>query len=105
MLENAVYSVISPESCSSILWRDWDHKREAAQILSLTAQDLYRFQIVDQVVPEPPGGAHTDAQQAAARLRAALAESLRELSALSPAALLRLRQERLRKLATFVSES
>jgi len=105
MLENAVYSVISPESCSSILWRDWDHKREAAQILNLTAQDLHRFQIVDQVVPEPPGGAHTDAQQAAARLRAALAESLRELSALTPAALLRLRQERLRKLATFVSES
>src|SRR5438445_6262935 len=58
MLENAVYSVISPESCSSILWRDWDHKQEAARLLKLTAQDLRGFGIVDHIVPEPSGGAH-----------------------------------------------
>ena len=69
MHENSIYSVISPESCSSILWRDWDHKQEAARVLKLTAEDLYRLQIVDQVVPEPAGGAHMDHAQAAELLR------------------------------------
>jgi acetyl-CoA carboxylase carboxyl transferase subunit alpha len=105
MLENAVYSVISPESCSSILWRDWEHKQEAARILKLTAEDLRRFGVVDQIVPEPPGGAHTDHAHAAALLRPHLESNLRELSALPPAELLRRRHERLRKLATFVHES
>ena len=102
MLENAVYSVISPESCSSILWRDWDHKQEAARLLKLTAQDLRCFGIVDHIVPEPSGGAHRDPQRAAALLRAVLAETLRQLEALSTQELLRRRHERLRKLATFV---
>jgi acetyl-CoA carboxylase carboxyl transferase subunit alpha len=104
MQENAVYSVISPESCSSILWRDWDHKQEAANILKLTAQDLQGFGIVDQIVPEPPGGAHADHAQAAALLRPILAESLRELSALPRDELLQRRHERLRNLATFVGD-
>ncbi len=105
MHENAVYSVISPESCSSILWRDWDHKQEAARLLKLTAEDLHRLGIVDQIVPEPPGGAHDDHAQAAELLRAVLVEKLRELSALSPSELLRRRHQRLRQLATFVGES
>jgi acetyl-CoA carboxylase carboxyl transferase subunit alpha len=105
MQENAIYSVISPESCSSILWRDWDHKKEAASILKLTAQDLYGFGIVDQIVPEPPGGAHANPAQAAALLRPVLAESLQQLSALPADELLRQRHERLRNLATFVGES
>jgi len=104
MHENAIYSVISPESCSSILWRDWDHKQEAARLLKLTAEDLHHFGIVDQIVPEPPGGAHEDHTQAAELLRAALAESLQELSALSPSELLRRRHKRLRQVATFVGE-
>lgn len=104
MHENAVYSVISPESCSSILWRDWDHKQEAARLLKLTAEDLHHFGIVDQIVPEPPGGAQEDHAQAADLLRASLAESLQELSALSPSDLLRRRHERLRQLAIFVGE-
>jgi acetyl-CoA carboxylase carboxyl transferase subunit alpha len=104
MEENAVYSVISPESCSSILWRDWDHKQDAASILKLTAQDLLGFGIVDQIVPEPPGGAHADPAQAAALLRPFLIDSLRELGTLSPEGLLRRRHERLRNLATFVGE-
>lgn len=102
MLENAVYSVISPESCSSILWRDWDHKQEAARLLKMTAQDLQAFGIVDEVVPEPPGGAHLDHAGAAARLKPVLASTLRELAALPAAELLRRRHDRLRKLATFV---
>ena len=104
MLENAVYSVISPESCSSILWRDWDHKQEAARILKPTAQDLYGFGIIDAIVPEPPGGAHEDYAHAAALLRTPLEASLRELSALPKETLLRQRHEKLRKLASFVTE-
>ncbi len=104
MLENAVYSVISPESCSSILWRDWDHKQEAARILKLTAEDLHGMEIVDQVVPEPPGGAHADPAQAAGFLRSALSASLQELEIFSIEELLRRRHARLRQLASFVTE-
>ncbi len=105
MHENAIYSVISPESCSSILWRDWDHKQEAARVLKLTAEDLYRMQIVDQVVPEPAGGAHMDHAQAAELLRPILRNCLDQLVKLSVGDLLKRRQEKLRRLATFVSET
>lgn len=105
MLENAVYSVIAPESCSSILWRDWDHKQEAARLLKMTAKDLHGFGLVDQVVPEPPGGAHTDLDETVALLRPFIANSLRELKALPPSVLMTRRHQRLRKLATFVRES
>jgi acetyl-CoA carboxylase carboxyl transferase subunit alpha len=104
MLENAVYSVISPESCSSILWRDWNHKQDAARILKLTAPDLLRLGLVDEIVPEPEGGAHTDHERAGALLRASIRGSLRVLEALSPAELLARRHEKLRRLAAFVSE-
>ncbi|MGH9431618.1 MAG: acetyl-CoA carboxylase carboxyltransferase subunit alpha [Terriglobia bacterium] len=104
MLENAVYSVIAPESCSSILWRDWDHKEEAARILKLTAENLRQFGIVDTVAPEPAGGAHTDPEQTAAVLRFILSTSLQELKGLSLDELVSRRYQRLRKLATFVTE-
>jgi acetyl-CoA carboxylase carboxyl transferase subunit alpha len=104
MLENAVYSVIAPESCSSILWRDWDHKEEAARILKLTAEDLLKFGIVDTVAPEPAGGAHTDPEQTAATLRSILEAKLNDLKALAPDELVKRRQQRLRKLGTFVTE-
>ncbi|HET7101092.1 MAG TPA: acetyl-CoA carboxylase carboxyltransferase subunit alpha [Terriglobia bacterium] len=105
MLENAVYSVIAPESCSSILWRDWDHKEEAARILKLTADDLLRFRIIDEIIPEPPEGAHADPQATGAAIRIALERNLRELSAFSLDELQRRRNERLRALATFVIEA
>jgi acetyl-CoA carboxylase carboxyl transferase subunit alpha len=104
MHENAIYSVISPESCSSILWRDWDHKQQAARLLKLTAEDLHAFGIVDRVVPEPPGGAHTDPERAAALLRPVLAESLSALSTLPAEKLLERRLEKLRKIATTVKD-
>ncbi len=104
MQENSVYSVISPESCSSILWRDWEHKQEAARALKLTAQDLLGLGIVDGLVPEPPGGAHDDHAYAAELLRPHISSSLDELSKLPEDELIRRRHEKLRKLATFVSE-
>jgi acetyl-CoA carboxylase carboxyl transferase subunit alpha len=105
MHENAIYSVISPESCSSILWRDWDHKQEAARALKLTAEDLYRMKIVDQIVPEPAGGAHMDHAQAAEILRPIVRECLARLGKMPSRELLKRRQEKLRRLATFVTES
>lgn len=104
MLENAIYSVIAPESCSSILWRDWNHKQEAARALKLTARDLHGFGLVDTIVPEPAGGAHTDPPAAAARLKSALSTALQDLTCLPLDKLVALRHERLRKLATFVVE-
>src|SRR5438046_1836888 len=98
MLENAIYSVISPESCSSILWHNWDHKQEAARLLKLTAQELLRLKLVDQVVPEPKGGAHLNPREAAELLRPALVSALGELNALSPDSLLERRHQQLRRL-------
>jgi len=79
MLEHAVYTVISPEGCASILWRDAGHAQEAAEALQLTAQDLLRLGVIDRIVPEPLGGAHRLPQEAIAALGDALAETLRPL--------------------------
>jgi acetyl-CoA carboxylase carboxyl transferase subunit alpha len=78
MLENSIYSVISPEGCAAILWKDAKLADQAATGLRLTAQDLYSEKIVDQIIPEPPGGAHTDYDQAARLLDSALTERLAE---------------------------
>src|ERR1700676_4565445 len=94
MLEHAIYSVISPEGCASILWRDGEHAQEAAEALRLTAPELLRLGVVDRVVPEPLGGAHRLPQEAIARLGDALDEALRPLLALDGE---RLRDERRRK--------
>src|SRR5258705_6468990 len=78
MLENAIYSVISPEGCAAILWKDAKLADKAATGLRLTAQDLHAEKLVDQIIPEPPGGAHTDYDQAARLLDAALSARLAE---------------------------
>jgi acetyl-CoA carboxylase carboxyl transferase subunit alpha len=80
MLENTWYSVISPESCSSILWRSWDYKEQAAEALQLTAPDLKRQKIIDAIVPEPLGGAHRDPEHMARILKETLLEELKVLS-------------------------
>ena len=88
MLENAWYSVISPESCSSILWRSWDYKEEAARALKLTAPDLIEQHVVDTIVPEPRGGAHRDPQAAFDATGAAITSALDELDGLDTDTLL-----------------
>jgi acetyl-CoA carboxylase carboxyl transferase subunit alpha len=82
MLENAWYSVISPESCSQILWRSWDYKEEAARALKLTARDLIDQKVIDEVVPEPIGGAHRKPEVAYENVGRAVAKALRELGRL-----------------------
>jgi acetyl-CoA carboxylase carboxyl transferase subunit alpha len=94
MLEHAIYTVISPEGCASILWRDAAHAQEAAEALQLTAQDLLRLGVIDRIVPEPLGGAHRLPQEAIAALGDALAETLRTLVARDGVSL---RAERRRK--------
>src|SRR5580700_508703 len=94
MLEHAIYSVISPEGCASILWRDGQHAQEAAEALRLTAPELLRLGVIDRVVPEPLGGAHRLPQEAIAGLGDVLDEALRPLLALDGD---RLRDERRRK--------
>lgn len=79
MFENCWYSVISPESCSSILWRSWDYKEQAAEALKLTATDLLEQGIIDRIIPEPLGGAHKNHQKAADNLKKALLEEVSDL--------------------------
>jgi acetyl-CoA carboxylase carboxyl transferase subunit alpha len=96
MLEHSVYSVISPEGCASILWRDPGRAEEAATAMKITAPDLERFGIIDAIVPEPAGGAHSDWDAMFHSLDAVLARQLAELSALSPDELVAARYEKFR---------
>lgn len=83
MLENTWYSVISPESCSSILWRSWDYKEQAAEALKLTANDMLAFKLIDGIIEEPLGGAHTDVKQQAETLKKYILKSHNALKKLS----------------------
>ena len=85
MMENTWYTVISPESCSSILWRSWDKKEIAAEQLRLTADKMLGFGLIDGIIPEPPGGAHWDYAEAARILKAHLVQVLGELKAVTAA--------------------
>ncbi len=98
MLENAYYSVISPEGCAAILWRHRNHAPEAAEALKLTAQDLKSLQLIDEVIPEPVGGAQLDHEQAATNLRTALLANLEVLSKRSKNRLLSERYEKFRQM-------
>jgi acetyl-CoA carboxylase carboxyl transferase subunit alpha len=102
MLEYSIYSVISPEGCASILWRDPAKVPEAASQLRLTAPDLVELGICDEVIPEAPGGAHRDAAVTAARIRVALKRHLRELTALSPDELVEQRYQKFRAMGKFL---
>ncbi len=96
MFEHSIYSVISPESCSAILWKDQEHAREAAEALKLTSRYLHRFKVVDEVVPEPPEGAHEDWDLAADLLKKALVRNLKSLFSLSAEELIAQRYKRFR---------
>jgi acetyl-CoA carboxylase carboxyl transferase subunit alpha len=101
ILENAYYSVISPEACSAILWRDRRHAPEAAEALKLTAQDLLKLGVVDEIVPEPEGGAHRDYDLAAAKLATALRHNLERLVEQPIDQLLKKRYKKFRELGNF----
>jgi acetyl-CoA carboxylase carboxyl transferase subunit alpha len=94
MLENSVYSVISPEGCASILWRKPEKNRDAAAAMRLTAQDLLALGVIDAIIPEPVGGAHRGMQEAIATVGEQIARALAELTPLSPEELRRQRREK-----------
>ena len=102
ILENAIYSVISPESCAAIVWRDAGKAELAARALKLTAPDLLGLGLVDEIVPEPPGGAHSDHRAAADLLAPFLERALKELERLSTAELLERRFQKFRTMAQFL---
>ncbi len=94
MMENTWYSVISPESCSSILWKTWDYKEQAAAVLKLTAPDLKELKVIDGVIPEPLGGAHRDHEASAEAVKKQILQSLKRLKKLNPEKLIEQRIEK-----------
>ncbi len=98
MLENTWYSVISPESCSSILWKNWDYKEQAAEVLKLTAKDMLEHKLIDGIIPEPLGGAHRDPQGMAETLKYEILTQLKVLCKLSPAQRIKQRREKFYKM-------
>lgn len=105
MLENAIYSVISPEGCAAILFRDANKAPEAAEVLKLTANDLYKLGIIDEIISEPLGGAHRDYVTTAESIRKVLRKHLCELKKLPRKQLLNLRYEKFRKIGSFIEKS
>jgi acetyl-CoA carboxylase carboxyl transferase subunit alpha len=101
MLENAWYSVISPESCSSILWRSWDYKEQAAEALQLTAPDLKKQGIIDEIVPEPMGGAHRNPEQAARIIKEIVLQELKQLGKIKPDKLVERRIDKFGKMGVW----
>ena len=105
MFENAIYSVISPEGCASIMWRDASKAEQAAAALRITAHDMLKLGIIDEIVPEPEGGAHNDHEVAVRMFEPVLARSLEELGKLPTAELLERRYQKYRRMGQFFRES
>ena len=101
MLENTWYSVISPESCSSILWRSWEFKEQAADALKLTAKDMKRMKLVDEIVKEPIGGAHTDREKTFQTVSDAIVKAYVEFKNLSPKELVEKRMDKYSQMGVF----
>jgi len=101
MFENSVYSVISPEGCAAILWKDATQRERAAEALKLTAQDLLRLKLIDEIIPEPLGGAHQDPEAAGEALRETLLRHLTALRRMRPERLVRRRGEKYAAMGTF----
>lgn len=104
MLENSYYSVISPESCAAIIYRDAGKAPEAAAALRLTADDLLALQVIDGIIPEPPGGAHLDHAFTLAAVRSQLKNALAEINGLGPAELIDQRYNKFRNMGSFFNE-
>ena len=101
MMENTWYSVISPESCSSILWHSWDYKEQAAEALKLTPDHMYNFGLIDGIIPEPLGGAHTAPEETALTLKKWIKKALAELMPINADDLVEQRIEKYSKMGTY----
>ena len=101
MLENTWYSVISPESCSSILWRSWEYKEVAAEALKLTASDMKKLKLIDEIVREPEGGAHSNREKTFQTIKNKITTHFKELEKLSPKELVNQRMEKYAEMGVF----
>lgn len=101
MLENTWYSVISPESCSSILWRSWDYKEQAAEALKLTAKDMQGNKLIDGIIPEPLGGAHTNPAETYQTVKKTILDTIAELEKISPEARISQRIDKFTSMGVF----
>ncbi|MEZ4908994.1 MAG: acetyl-CoA carboxylase carboxyltransferase subunit alpha [Saprospiraceae bacterium] len=101
MFENTWYSVISPENCSTILWRNWDHKEEAAEALKLTPEHMLEFGLIDEIIKEPLGGAHNDPEKMAKTLKTHVAKQIKELLEINTPDLIHQRVERYKNIGHF----
>jgi len=101
MLENAVYSVITPEGCAAILWKDQEKVEEAAKALRLTSQDLFNLGLIDEIIPEPRGGAHKDPEQTALNIKERIIKHLEELKKISPTEVAEKRYKKYRGIGKF----
>jgi acetyl-CoA carboxylase carboxyl transferase subunit alpha len=103
MLENTWYTVISPESCSSILWRSWEYKEDAAESLKLTAKDMSKLKLIDGIIKEPLGGAHTNRDKTYKSVETAIKKSYAELSKLSAKKLVQQRMDKYAEMGQYKS--
>lgn len=101
MLENTWYSVISPESCSSILWRSWEYKEQAAEALKLTAPDMKKLKLIDEIIKEPEGGAHRNREQTFEIVKKKILSHFKELDKLSPKDLIQVRMDKYTEMGSF----
>ena len=101
MLENTWYSVISPESCSSILWHSWEYKEKAAEALNLTADQMLKNKLIDGIIPEPFGGAHNNPEMMSKTLKAELKKHIKELAELKPQKLVNERIKKFSKMGSY----
>ena len=104
MLENTWYSVISPESCSSILWRSWEYKEQAAEALKLTAQDMLKFKLIDNIIKEPLGGAHMDSVGMSKRLKKVVLDTIRDLKGIPTEERIEQRINKFASMGVFIEE-
>lgn len=104
MLENSIYSVISPEGCAAILWKDQEKVEEAASALKLTSQDLLQLEIIDRIIPEPRGGAHRDIEETADNIKIACLNEIETLKAISSEELIKNRKQKYRRIGKMRSE-
>jgi acetyl-CoA carboxylase carboxyl transferase subunit alpha len=101
MLENTWYSVISPESCSSILWRSWEHKETAAEALKLTSDDMLNSKLIDKIIKEPLGGAHYDREKVFQTVKKQMIDAFRTLDKINSDQLIETRREKFSNMGTF----
>jgi acetyl-CoA carboxylase carboxyl transferase subunit alpha len=104
ILENSFYSVISPEGCAAILWKDQSATRQAAENLRIRAQDLFSFGLVDKIIPEPPGGAHIDPETTFKNVDKHIQQALKKLEGKTPEQLTDERYKKFRKMGVFIEK-